>query len=149
MVMVLSLSVSSAKLSSMMGKGEVVCWHRQLLSHLASLCLFGLKHTAVAKRVGRLCHSTLSASRMHSNAWTTVNKCKYLNNLIPKFLSVQERRGVGAWLASTATEFLKKFPLRTKKFNRESLTKVRANLPIPRSPLISPTDIAEVMHLVW
>ena len=141
--------MSSAKSSSMMGEGEVVCWHRQLLSRLASLCLFGLKHTVAAKRVGRLCHSTLGASRMRSNAWTTVDECKYLNDLIPKFLSVQESRGVGAWLASTATEFLKKFPLRTKKFNRESLTKVRGNLPIPRSPLISPTDIAEVTHVVW
>ena len=132
-----------------MGEGEVVCWHQQLLSHLVSLCSFGLKHTAAVKRVGRLCHSTLSASRMRSNAWTTVNECKYLNDLIPKFLSVQERHGVGTWLTSTATKFLKKFPLRTKKFNRESLTKVRANLPIPCSPLISPTDIAEVTHLVW
>ena len=67
---------------------------------------------------------------MRSNAWTTVDECKYLEGLIPSFLSVQQNRNVGSWLASTSVEFLKKFPARAQKFNRESLKKVQVTFPI-------------------
>ena len=63
---------------------------------------------------------------MRANAWTTLEECAYLNALKPIFLSEQENRtGIGAWVARTAGEFVKTFPVRASQFDRARLTKVR------------------------
>lgn len=61
---------------------------------------------------------------MRANAWTTLEECTHLESLIPKFLTQQENRTVGSWLAGTANEFLKRFPTRAAKFDRKTLTVV-------------------------
>lgn len=61
---------------------------------------------------------------MRGNAWTTLEEFEYLESLKTKFLAEQESRTVGSWLAHTAGLFLKKFPLRAEKFDRERLTLV-------------------------
>ena len=64
------------------------------------------------------------ASKMRSNAWTTVEECKFLDDLIPQFLSQQEIRVVGPWLTEIATTFFANFPSRSTQFDRDRMTKV-------------------------
>ena len=61
---------------------------------------------------------------MRSNAWTTVPEFDFLNDLVPKFLSQQDIRVVGPWLAELTTAFFEKFPSRSAQFDRDRLTKV-------------------------
>jgi len=71
---------------------------------------------------------------MRSNAWTTVEELNFLEALIPQFISQQEVRVVGPWLAEKAVAFIAKFPLRSTEFDRDRLTKVC--FPPPRDHLI-------------
>jgi len=61
---------------------------------------------------------------MRSNAWMTLEEFKFLDGLIPQFLTQQGVRVVGLWLAGTAAMFLTKFPSRSAKFDRDHLTTV-------------------------
>ena len=49
---------------------------------------------------------------------------KFLDGLIPQFLTQQGVQVIGLWLAGTAAMFLTKFPSRSAKFDRDHLTKV-------------------------
>jgi len=74
------------------------------------------------------------ASRMRSNAWTTLEEYDFLNELIPQFLSQQEIRVIAPWLAGVVTAFFKKFPSRSSQFDRDRLTSVRFCFYTPPQP---------------
>lgn len=107
------------------GEWKVMRWHRWLsLLFLARLRLF----VCLARRRESLpCPSPRlpGASGMCGNAWTTLEEFNYLTALKTRFISEQDSRTVGSWLAHTAGEFLKKFPLRATQFDRGRLTNVR------------------------
>jgi len=77
--------------------------------------------------------------RMRSNAWTTLEEFDFLSNLIPQFMSQQEVRIIGPWLAATASNFFAKFPSRSAQFDRDRLTKVRNHSLVSTYPLIQST----------
>ena len=84
---------------------------------------------------------------MRSNAWTTVEELNFLEALIPQFVSQQEVRVVGPWLAEKATAFFAKFPLRSAEFDRDRLTKVCFSLMGSSRSLTH--SVIETTDVVW
>ena len=72
---------------------------------------------------------------MRSNAWTTLEEFNFLSDLIPQFVSQQEIRVVGLWLAEMAAAFFTNFPSRSAQFDRDRLTKVLSFFVLIDTPL--------------